>query len=185
MVQKKVFTSAPILPTPRNIPRFPKSSNQNSSYTKPSLSHRVTPTSVGNSKTIYKKPKLLTPTEIEERMSKGLCFNCDEKYTFRHVCKNKRHLFYMEVEEQQDPVELEEEAIFDAAELLTIMAQGLETDEEGSILPLVSMHAISGIHDFRTMRVTVFVTGKDVQILIDTGSTHNFWISILPRSWGV
>ncbi|OIT26376.1 hypothetical protein A4A49_56933, partial [Nicotiana attenuata] len=111
---------------------------------------------------------------MEERRSKGLCFNCDEKYTFGHVCKNKRQLFYMEIEEQQDPVELEEEVMFDAAELLTIMAQGLETDEEGSILPLVSMHAVSGIHDFRTMRVTVSVKGKAVQVLIDTGSTHNF-----------
>lgn len=33
---------------------------------------------------------------------------------------------------------------------------------------------MNGLHDFRTMRVTVSVKGKAVQVLIDTGSTHNF-----------
>lgn len=34
--------------------------------------------------------------------------------------------------------------------------------------------SMNGLHDFRTMRVTVSVKGKAVQVLIDTGSTHNF-----------
>ncbi|KAG8382224.1 hypothetical protein BUALT_Bualt05G0054500 [Buddleja alternifolia] len=43
----------------------------------------------------------------------------------------------------------------------------------------VSMHALFGVHDYRTMRVTGNVNGKPVHILIDTGSTHNF-IDIEP-----
>ncbi|KAG8382218.1 hypothetical protein BUALT_Bualt05G0053800 [Buddleja alternifolia] len=43
----------------------------------------------------------------------------------------------------------------------------------------VSMHALSGVHDYRTMRVTGNVNGKPVHILIDTDSTHNF-IDIKP-----
>ncbi|KAK4382273.1 Retrovirus-related Pol polyprotein from transposon [Sesamum angolense] len=38
----------------------------------------------------------------------------------------------------------------------------------------VSMHAMTGLHDYRTMRVTGNVRDKPMHILIDTGSTHNF-----------
>lgn len=68
----------------------------------------------------------------------------------------------MEMDESQEPVELEENVMLDAVDFLTIMAQGLETDEDGSILPNVSMHAISGIHDFRTTRVKVSIKSKVV-----------------------
>lgn len=85
----------------------------------------------------------------------------------------KRELFSLEVEDCEESTAVEEE-MMDPGELLAMMAQGLETDSEGSILPHVSMHEMNGIHDFRTMRVTVSVKGKAVQVLIDTGSTHNF-----------
>lgn len=32
---------------------------------------------------------------------------------------------------------------------------------------------MNGLHDFRTMRVTVSVKGKVLQVLIDSSSTHN------------
>ncbi|XP_070015925.1 uncharacterized protein LOC142174252 [Nicotiana tabacum] len=80
----------------------------------------------------------------------------------------------MEVDDCIKPVELEKEVMLDPAELLTMIAHGLETDPEESILPHVSVHAMIGIHDFGTMRVTVSIKGKAVHVLIDTGSTHNF-----------
>lgn len=60
----------------------------------------------------YQPPhKRVTPTEIEERRSKGLCFWCDEKYTFSHKCASK-HLFtlILEPEEEGEDVTNEEEA---------------------------------------------------------------------------
>lgn len=36
---------------------------------------------------------------MEERRAKGLCFNCDEKFSATHACKNKRQLFSLELEE--------------------------------------------------------------------------------------
>ncbi|KAG8382391.1 hypothetical protein BUALT_Bualt05G0072500 [Buddleja alternifolia] len=36
------------------------------------------------------------------------------------------------------------------------------------------MNAINGIHDFNTIRVNGAAKGKNIHILIDTGSTHNF-----------
>lgn len=78
------------------------------------------------------------------------------KYSFVHVCKGKRQLFFMEVEKGEEPAEvMEEEAMVDTAELLSMMGQNFETDQEGAILPHISVRAMNGIHDFRTMRVTV------------------------------
>ncbi|OIT05665.1 hypothetical protein A4A49_61683, partial [Nicotiana attenuata] len=39
---------------------------------------------------------------------------------------------------------------------------------------IVSMHAMTGLMDYRTMKLTGSVGAKAVHILIDTGSTHNF-----------
>ncbi|XP_075088549.1 uncharacterized protein LOC142170516 [Nicotiana tabacum] len=125
------------------IPRFSQPSN------KPSNSKTLP------SKPTYRNAKRLTPAEMEERRSKGLCYNCDEKYSFGHVCKNRRQLFSMEVEEDLEGVEIEQDVMLDSAELLSMISQEWETDDEGSILP----HGVKG---------------KVVQVLIDTGSTHNF-----------
>lgn len=66
----------------------------------------------------------------------------------------------MEVDEGIEPVELEEEMMLDPVELLTTITHGLETASEGSILPHVFVHAMNGIHDFRTMRVTTSIKEK-------------------------
>ncbi|KAG5600366.1 hypothetical protein H5410_031736 [Solanum commersonii] len=81
----------------------------------------------------------------------------------------------MKVEEGEgEPKEIEDDIMVDPAEFFTMIGQGLEIDNEGAILPHVSVHAMNGSHDFRTMRVTVSVKGKVVHVLIDTGSAHNF-----------
>ncbi|KAG8382201.1 hypothetical protein BUALT_Bualt05G0052100 [Buddleja alternifolia] len=53
-----------------------------------------------------------------------------------------------------------------------------EVEEEGkedtTVTSHVSMHALIGVHDFSTMRVTGNVKGKFVHLLIDIGNTHNF-----------
>ncbi|KAG8379643.1 hypothetical protein BUALT_Bualt07G0110300 [Buddleja alternifolia] len=49
-----------------------------------------------------------------------------------------------------------------------------ETHEEPLIESHVSMHALAGVHDFRTMRITGNYNGQSLHVLIDTGSTHNF-----------
>lgn len=57
-----------------------------------------------------------------------------------------------------------------------------ENEEEGSfrpqemvdVEPCISVSALSGSHNFQTMRVTGFYKNKPLHILIDSGSTHNF-----------
>ena len=45
-------------------------------------------------------PQRLTPQKIEERRVKGICFNCDSKYSKGHKCGEKK-LFYIECEEEE------------------------------------------------------------------------------------
>ena len=45
------------------------------------------------------QPTRLTPQQLEERKAKGLCFNCDSKYSKGHKCGEKK-LFYIDYEEE-------------------------------------------------------------------------------------
>jgi hypothetical protein len=47
------------------------------------------------------QPTRLTPQQLKERKSKGLCFNCDSKYNKGHKCGEKK-LFYIDCEEEEE-----------------------------------------------------------------------------------
>jgi hypothetical protein len=50
------------------------------------------------------QPTRLTPKHLEERKEKGLCFNCDNKYSKGHKCGEKK-LFYIDCEEEEEEEE--------------------------------------------------------------------------------
>ncbi|KAG8380917.1 hypothetical protein BUALT_Bualt06G0066500 [Buddleja alternifolia] len=113
--------------------------------------------------------KRLTPQELEEKRAKGLCFLCDEKYSREHICAKKRQLYILDMNEDLDDIMVEH---------LPVDNDMVDTHNTPDEFPHsnfhISMNAMSGIHDFRTMRVTGSFKGKNIHILIDTGSTHNF-----------
>lgn len=111
----------------------------------------------------------LTPAELSDKRAKGLCYICDEKYEQGHVCKTNAQLFLLALEEEG--VALEEEG-----ELLQL-PEVVETCE-------ISIHAITGIKGYRTLRLTGHCHKKALNILIDTGSTHNFMDSGLVARIG-
>ena len=41
----------------------------------------------------------LTPVEIQEKCDKGLCYNCDEKFSLTHRCKNRMMILLGDEEE--------------------------------------------------------------------------------------
>jgi hypothetical protein len=47
------------------------------------------------------QPTMLTPQQLEERKGKGLCFNCDNKYSKGHKCGEKK-LYYIDCEEEEE-----------------------------------------------------------------------------------
>ena len=46
------------------------------------------------------QPHRLTTKQLEEIRVKGLCFNCDNKYSKGHKCGEKK-LFYIECDEEE------------------------------------------------------------------------------------
>ncbi|XP_076896345.1 uncharacterized protein LOC143549303 [Bidens hawaiensis] len=99
--------------------------------------------------------KTLTTKEIADKRARGECFGCNEKYSSSHKCKNKQ-LFSIEVWEGEDTEEYSENVSHDDLD------------------PQISLNAIMGVTSYSTMRVTGSIGTKQLHILIDSGSTHNF-----------
>lgn len=112
--------------------------------------------------------------EKRAHTEKGLYFNCDEAYSPSHRCKGK--LFRMDAElgclEEmcEDPPNEDEQA-------------DLATMEEGMIK--ISLQALSGIFNPRTLWLWGTVKDRELTILIDSGSTHNFNQDVMTYILGV
>lgn len=61
--------------------------------------------------------RTLSIEEINEKRIKGLCYFCNEKYTFGHKCKNSKQFFLLELEQVEGDDNVEE--------------QGKDVQEEG------------------------------------------------------
>ncbi|WVZ13742.1 hypothetical protein V8G54_011308 [Vigna mungo] len=115
--------------------------------------------------------KKLTPVFMTERISKGLCYFCDESYSPAHALTHKKlEIHVLEVSDNEEEVK----------------DQLDETDEDDnpSLDPHISVHALTGIATFNTMRVTGYFKKKPLHILIDSGSTHNFLDESVAKNLG-
>ncbi|GAV80571.1 LOW QUALITY PROTEIN: hypothetical protein CFOL_v3_24031, partial [Cephalotus follicularis] len=104
---------------------------------------------------------------MEERRMKNLCFWCDEKFILGDKCKN-RQVYIMEVEGIT-----EEEGYKDC------------TSEDTALQPQVSLHALTGSIGQDIMQVVAVVGSKHLQVLIDSGITHNFLIDDIVQKLGL
>jgi hypothetical protein len=107
------------------------------------------------------QPTRLTPQQLEERKAKGLCFNCDSKYSKGHKCGEKK-LFYIDCEEEE---EQERESSQD---------ENVEAISSEELTPTISCNALVGISTPQTLKIEGYIKKKKVIVLIDSGSTHNF-----------
>ena len=117
----------------------------------------------------YSTPCRLTKEEIKERIAKGLCWHCDEKWHRGHQCKQKRILMIEPIENS------EEEDDFDEGET----QDNINEVQDDSMA--ISVHALEGLQTPQTMKVKGFIKKQPVMILIDSGSTNNFLDSTLAR----
>lgn len=103
---------------------------------------------------------------MADRRAKGLCMFCDEVFTPGHQLKHKRtQLLVMELEEEEP---INEEVEFNAdKDSVSVECAQFEC-------PQLSMNALTGISSYQTMRVSGLHNKKLLQILVDSGSTHNF-----------
>lgn len=152
----------------------------------PSQPPHTTPSTMGTATTPYQKaparaglpPLLPTPktaplapvkkmsaAEMQLRREKGLCYTCDEKFSPAHRCPNK-HYYVLQMDKQEDENEVAEE-----------VAEAIEGEAEQTEHHL-SFNALSGEMAAGTIRFTGSISGHQVQILLDGGSSDNF---IQPR----
>lgn len=110
----------------------------------------------------------MSDSEYQNRREKGLCFRCDEKFTFGHRCKTRetRELRVLLVnEEETETDDSEEEISHDETEM-----KQLEVVDRVEL----ALRSIVGFSAPGTMKVKGNVGEKEVIILIDCGATHNF-----------
>lgn len=114
--------------------------------------------------------KTLTVDGRRAQTAKGLCFNCDEAYSPSHRCKGR--LFRMNtyqgclVEMCEEPPDKE-----------------CPIEEVGATE--ISLQALSGTFNPRTLCLQGSVKGRNLTILIDSGLIHNFIQDSMAYKLGV
>lgn len=121
-----------------------------------------------NQNPVTPPPTFLRITNQEAR-ERGLCYYCDEKFTTGHRCKRPQ-LFMIE-----DLPYLGSEDVNDAQ---------IEQDTQETI-PGISFHAMAGTEHPQTIRVPGKLKNKEVIVLIDGGSTHNFIDQSIVSKFGL
>lgn len=121
------------------------------------------------------KPRFrhLSSAEMDERREKGLCFNCDQRWSRQHKCGAR--IFLMVANSDDDPLTSELEQAVDL----------LDPGDSEIQAAQLSLHALSGSHAADTFRVVGMIGSHSVHVLVDGGSTHNFIKNSLALTLGL
>jgi len=106
--------------------------------------------------------KQLSLEELALHREKGLCFNCDKKFSRSQKCASRLFLLIAKDDENSPQDLLRSTKVCDEG-------QGIE-----SFPAQISLHTLSGHMAPKTLRLLGHLNGQPVWILIDVGSTHNF-----------
>jgi hypothetical protein len=108
------------------------------------------------------QPTRLTPQQLEERKAKGLCFNCDNKYSKGHQCGDKK-LFYIDCEEEE---EQEQEPSQD---------ENVDAISSEELTPTISCNALAGISTPQTLKKWhPYLIGRHFKVKTDHDSLKYF-----------
>ncbi|VFQ73826.1 unnamed protein product [Cuscuta campestris] len=128
--------------------------------TPPSSSRATPPPPAGRGSDSNSKLPIvwLTNTEKTERTKKGLCWYCDEKWVPGHNCK---HRFLLLMGPDHDDDSLDD-------------GSGIPPDDDLITADISSLNSLAGNPSPRALKLAGTVHGSLVQVLLDSGSTHNF-----------
>lgn len=94
--------------------------------------------------------------EIKDKRDRGLCYNCDKKWSSFHLCQNK-FLLLLSAKDDEDAFPIEEH----------IEVVGDET----IVSDISSLHTLSGKHTSRSLQLAGSILGHNLCVLVDRGST--------------
>ena len=114
-----------------------------------------------------------TPDEMALRREKGLCYNCEEKWSSTHRCKGRVLLFIADNPSPTSDEPISEPPLLPLPEPTPACPPDLDSTSELTP-PHVSLHALSGLPSSETFRLVGIINHSPLTILIDSGSTHNF-----------
>ena len=109
--------------------------------------------------------KKIRPAEMQLRREKGLCYFCDEKFSFNHKCPNRQLLL---LQYKTDDAELE---CHDSEDKFDSMADNSNVVIEDHHL---SLNALKGGMGVSTIRFMAYIGKLPVKALVDRGSSNNF-----------
>jgi hypothetical protein len=104
-----------------------------------------------------------------ERRKKGLCYNCEEKWSHTHKCKAPK--LYILLGTEIFAEDRTEKIFYDTSDKVEPLSEPIILK---MLEPEISLNAISGSLNAKTMQVVGIIKDQRVVILIDSGSTHNF-----------
>ena len=102
---------------------------------------------------------------MDECQLKGLFYNCDEKYFLGHKCKEQN--IFMAISEDISEEDVETPLVSESPEITDI------TPPE--VGPVISLNALTGFSTPQTLKLIGYIKNRKVIILVDSGSTHNFF----------
>ncbi|XP_057424795.1 uncharacterized protein LOC130718278 [Lotus japonicus] len=179
MVQKVLMIEQKNLAVSKVHPNSTSGSRFSNSYKSPSISRTVTvdttqksggksytPSSSYSGSVSVDKPfqrnrpgnyRRLSDADYQEKIRKGECFRCDEKFGPNHVCKNKQ--FRVMLMEETGDSEPEDDP---------------DCHPETEPVPHLSLNNIVGFTSRRSFKVWGTIEDHKVVVLVDCGATHNF-----------
>jgi hypothetical protein len=163
-------------PPPKQLPR-------------PSIT--TTPNTIPSSSTNPPNPnqqrttpiKRLTPAELQSRRERGLCYNCDERFQPGHRCRRQFFILIVGPETYDPDTNLLTDTLLqfepDPAQQLPQPEPKLDPN------PQISLHALMGHSIPQTLRMLGHINKQPLNVLIDSGSTHNFIQDRIAKSLGL
>ncbi|GKA97825.1 ty3-gypsy retrotransposon protein [Tanacetum coccineum] len=182
LIKDKINLAKPRFPTTRTYPN-PSSSTPTFSQMPKPASNPPKPTTPLLPAPTTPKPPLpftrLSPEALQKRRAEGLCFRCPEKFHPGHICSPPQFLLIADNETELETEQLPEPDFFslETPQPDTTYLSDKTTQHTPHFLAL-SDAAYFGLHSHRAIRVTGYIHGQPVTILINCGSTHNI---IQPR----
>jgi hypothetical protein len=115
----------------------------------------------------------LSYQELLERKQKGLCFKCGGAFHPMHQCPNKQLRVLVIEDEEEEGTE---------ATIVDVEVDDSEEGDKGEISVLNLSHIAHGNH--QTIKCQGLIRDVHVQIIVDSGATHNFVSQTLVHKMG-